>query len=138
MKNFILVLAALVVAPTLAMAADMGIFGYESDRSGRNDFVMFSTLYTNEAVAGPTAVSATCPAAARLIKFDPGVSGDFRIKANGSGTPGSTAVADGTGWRNNVAELLPINSSIGATLISSYAVYSTVASNTVPYACYAK
>lgn len=134
----LLIMTFALMVPFVARAGDMGIFGYESDRSGRSDWVMFHTLYVNEAVAGPTAVSATCPAPAKLIKFDPGVSADFRIKANGSGAPTGSAVTDGTGWRNNVAELLPINEYVGDTLVSSYAVYSATSGNVVPYACYQK
>lgn len=131
-------LAASLLA-AVASAQEVGPFGYKVDRQGRSDWVMNATLYTNEAVAGPSAaVSATCPSNARYIKFDPGTAGDFRTKANGSGTPGAVAVTNGTGWRNNVAELQPINSKVSGTTVASYAVWSAIPSNTVPYACYAE
>ena len=140
MKFITLFTAAIALAVAAsAYAGDVAPFYYAKDRVGKQDWVMGATLYVNEVVAGPLAsVSATCPNEAKYIKFDPGVVGDFRTKANGSGTPGTSAVTDGTGWRNNVAELQPINDLVSDTTVTSYAVYSAVASNTVPYACYGK
>lgn len=137
MTNKIAAVFAFMLVCASSFAGDMGTFTFERDRMGANNFVMTATLYTNEVVANTTPVSATCPTPAQFIKFDPGVSTDFRIKANGTGAPTGAAVTDGTGWRNNVSELLPINRYVSGTLVNYYSVYSTV-SNVVPYACYAK
>lgn len=121
-----------------AFAGDVGKLYFFTDPGDRSNYILTATLFTNEAVAGPSgSVSATCPSNAKMIHFDPGVSGDFRIKANGSGTPTGGTVSDGTGWRNNVAEYLPINDRVSGTTINSWAVYSSTPSNTVPYTCHA-
>lgn len=135
---FVLVATIFMVA-TSSFAVDPGKFTYQADRSGRSGTHLHMSQYTNQAVTGPSAsVSATCPDVATKVIFQPAeTAGNYRLKANGSGVPGSTAVTDGTGWMKNWSAPLDINVSVSGTTISSYAVWTSV-SDTVPYTCFAR
>lgn len=131
--------AALVAAAGVTHAVDVGPFNFAKDRSGNTGNVVSMSPYTNEALTGPAAsTSATCPSDATKVLFMPAVTGgNFRLKANGSGTPntaGTAAVTNGTGWMHNYGDWLDINVKVSNTLISSYAVWTSV-SDTVPYTC---
>lgn len=137
MRNLGLLVAAGVMLAAAAVAGPVGPYVYSVDRNGKTDWVLGTTLFVNELDTGPTASKqATCPAGATRIKFEPGVTGDFRTKANGSGVPATPPVTDGSGWDNNPAELLMINVPVSGTAITAYAVWSATPSNTVPYKCY--
>lgn len=129
-------LASMAFSAVVFAAPPIGPVYFTQDRFGNTGDTTSSSPYVNQAVTGPTtSVSATCPSDATKILFTPATTqGNFSVKANGTGTPGSSSVTDGNGWANNLADWLDINTKVSGTTISYWAVWTPV-SDTVPYIC---